>query len=235
MPDFSKRSGKAEIMDSLQSFGPDWEQALRELNTINRLLGGYRLSLKALDKLLEGQTINSTLRIADVGCGRGDMLLVLARHLERKGIKAELIGIDANPYIIAAAKIHCAHVPEIQLECMNVFDEKISELRVDIFCNTLFMHHFSDPQVIRLCRVFSTHAGMGFFINDLHRHPLAYHSISLLTALFSRSKMVQNDARLSVLRAFRRADWELFAKHIPLTGLHITWHWAFRWMVIWRR
>lgn len=222
-------------MDSLQSFGPDWEQALRELNTINRLLGGYQLSLKALDKLLEGQKIPPILRIADVGCGRGDMLLVLAKHLEKKGIQAELIGIDANPHILAAAKIHCAHVPQIRLECLNVFDEKISDLGVDIFCNTLFMHHFSDPQVIRLCRVFATHAGLGFFINDLHRHPLAYHSISLLTALFSQSKMVKHDARLSVLRSFKKKDWALFAKHIPLPGLQISWHWAFRWMVIWRR
>jgi 2-polyprenyl-3-methyl-5-hydroxy-6-metoxy-1,4-benzoquinol methylase len=235
MPDFSKRSGKAEIMDSLQSYGADWEQALRELNTINRLLGGYQLSIKALDKLLNGKKLPETLRIADVGCGRGDMLLMLAKHLERRGIRAELIGIDANPHIIEAAKAHCAGMPQIRLECLNVFDDRISQLKVDIFCNTLFMHHFSDPQVIRLCRVFATHAGIGFFINDLHRHPLAYHSISWLTALFSKSKMVKHDARLSVLRSFRREDWLLFAKHIPLAGLQVSWHWAFRWMVIWHK
>ena len=48
----------------------------------------------------------------------------------------------------------------------------------------------------------------GFFINDLHRHPLAYHSIRILTSLFSKSYLVKNDAPLSVLRGFKKKELE---------------------------
>jgi 2-polyprenyl-3-methyl-5-hydroxy-6-metoxy-1,4-benzoquinol methylase len=235
MPDFSKRSARQEIMDDLSNYGPDWQQALQELHIINKRLGGYKLSLKALDRLMQEVPKQQTLRIADVGCGRGDMLLQIAKHCKEKGRKVALIGIDANPHIIEEAKKHCAGSPEISFETMNVFDEALAKLHVDIFCNTLFMHHFSDPQVIRLCRTFSTHARLGFFINDLHRHWLAYYSIALLTLLFSRSAMVKHDAKLSVARAFVKADWQQVAKHVPLHGMHISWHWAFRWMIYWRK
>jgi hypothetical protein len=38
-------------------------------------------------------------------------------------------------------------------------------------------------------------------VNDLHRHPIAYSSIRMLSA-FSKSIMFRHDAPVSVLRAF---------------------------------
>jgi hypothetical protein len=74
----------------------------------------------------------------------------------------------------------------------------------------------------------STH---GFFINDLHRHPLAYYSISLLTRLFSKSYLVKNDAPISVLRGFTRDDWKRIFRDAGLDNYSCHWRWAFRWLV----
>ena len=76
----------------------------------------------------------------------------------------------------------------------------------------------------------------GFFVNDLQRHPLAYHGIRVLTSLFSGSELVRNDAPLSVLRGFKRREWEALAK--PSQDAHeglkytLTYEWAFRWLLI---
>jgi hypothetical protein len=75
-------------------------------------------------------------------------------------------------------------------------------------------------------------SSIGFFINDLHRHVLAYQSIRLLVSLFSRSYLVKNDAPLSVLRGFRRAEWKEVLHRAGIGHYTLKWKWAFRWLLI---
>jgi hypothetical protein len=71
----------------------------------------------------------------------------------------------------------------------------------------------------------------GFFINDLHRHWLAFYLIKYITKFFSRSYLVKNDASLSVARSFRKKDWENLFKQAGLKNYTIEWRWAFRFLV----
>jgi len=73
---------------------------------------------------------------------------------------------------------------------------------------------------------------IGFFINDLHRHPFAYYSIKWLTKIFSKSYLVKNDAALSVLRGFKRRELEIFSAHSSVFSFQLKWKWAFRWLLI---
>jgi len=75
----------------------------------------------------------------------------------------------------------------------------------------------------------------GFFINDLHRHFLAYHSIRLLTRTFSKSRLVKNDAPISVTRGFSRADWQRILTDAGLNDYHLYWRWAFRWLLTYQK
>jgi hypothetical protein len=72
---------------------------------------------------------------------------------------------------------------------------------------------------------------MGFFINDLHRHWLAYYLIKHITKWFSRSYLVKNDAALSVARSFRKQEWKEIFSRSGLEAPGIEWKWAFRWLV----
>jgi hypothetical protein len=76
------------------------------------------------------------------------------------------------------------------------------------------------------------HSNIGFFINDLHRHPFAYYSIKWLTGLFSKSYLVKNDAPLSVLRGFKRKELEMFNVQCSILNARLKWKWAFRWLLI---
>lgn len=69
-------------------------------------------------------------------------------------------------------------------------------------------------------------------MNDIHRHPLAYHSIKLLTDLFSQSAMVKFDAPLSVLRAFSKNELNDILQRAGITDFSLNWKWAFRWQLI---
>ena len=75
---------------------------------------------------------------------------------------------------------------------------------------------------------------LGFFINDLHRHPVAYLFIKIITKLFSKSYLVKNDAPLSVLRGFRKNEWQQIFEKSGITNYSIKWKWAFRYLVIYK-
>jgi hypothetical protein len=109
--------------------------------------------------------------------------------------------------------------------------------RPDIVFSSLFCHHFDDASVPEILRWCAENSRLGFFINDLHRHPLAYYSIKWLTAAFSRSRLVRNDAPLSVAKGFSRRQWQSFVDS-GLAGspliVDISWAWAFRWLLVGR-
>lgn len=101
----------------------------------------------------------------------------------------------------------------------------------DIIFSSLFCHHFTDEQLNFMLGWLKDNSRKGFFINDLHRHWLAYYLIKYITRFFSRSYLVKNDAALSVARSFRKHEWiELFSR-AGLKPPGIEWKWAFRWLV----
>ncbi len=228
---FAHRSTEIEIMDDLDCHGPVVDQTLRELEFINRWLGGNAVTLQAVQGLLSDRQVDVS--IADLGCGGGDMLKLIAEFGRMKGITMHLTGIDANPNIIEFARRNCAAYPEIQFETIDIFSTSFATRSFDIVTGTLFYHHFDSEQLTAFFSQLKRQVRIGFVFNDIHRHWLAYHSIRLLTRLFSKSAMVQFDAPLSVLRAFRKSELQsIFAR--ADVAVELRWKWAFRWQGIYR-
>jgi len=231
MPDFSKRSEAVEIMDDLTCSGEVVNQTLRELEFINKWLGGNAVTLNGLNKILP--TCNSSsLKITDLGCGGGDMLMLINRQLKKRNINSSLTGIDANPNIVAYAERNAASHPNIRFKVMDVFSNEFRQEISDLVFATLFFHHFTRRQLIELFSHLRTSARCGIIVNDLHRHPIAYYSIKFLTRIFSKSSMVRYDAPLSVHRGFKRAELEDILKASGITSYSLTWKWAFRWQLV---
>ena len=228
---FTHRSNQIEIMDDLQCQGEVVHQTLRELEFINRWLGGNVVTLEAVKKLIKDRD-HETLTIADLGCGGGDMLKLLADWGRRNSRSLKLVGIDANPHIIDFARTNCEDYPEISLETVDVFSLDFQQKKYDIAMGTLFYHHFSSAQLVNLFSKLIHQARIGIVINDIHRHWLAFYSIRLLTKLFSKSAMVKFDAPLSVLRAFTKPELVDIMSRADIRQYQIKWKWAFRWQII---
>jgi 2-polyprenyl-3-methyl-5-hydroxy-6-metoxy-1,4-benzoquinol methylase len=232
MPDFSTRSTDAEIMDDLDYAGGLMDKTLRELEIINKWLGGNAVTFSALSQLLKNVDHDETVRLADLGCGRGDMLALVDAWASKRGLRTELTGIDANPYIIRAAEHQLKNYPYIRLLAQNIFSPAFREQKFDVVIGTLFYHHFTQEQLTLFFAQLKDQCTRGFIINDIHRHPLAYYSIKWLTQLFSRSSMVQFDAPLSVLRAFKKEELLQCLEQAGIKKYSIRWKWAFRWQVV---
>ena len=227
MPDFSVRSSEAEMMDDFSLGHQTIDPIMDELEVVNKLLGGYRVFFDAFERL----GLKDGMVIADWGCGGGDSLRVIAGRARQKGLKINLVGVDATAAAVEYAREKSADFPEMSYIHSDVMSPAIKEKQFDVVISSLFTHHFPEEDWIRLIRKMADSARQYVVINDLHRHWFAYHSIGVLTRLFSRSEMVRHDSKLSVLRGFKRAELESMLKRAGFRDFSIRWMWAFRWQV----
>lgn len=226
----AQRSYQKELLDRDDIPFDDIRQNMRELDTINRRLGGHRINLDAIEKIAGDA---KKISILEIGCGDGNNLRQINAWGRKRNMELELTGIDINPACIEFGK-SLQQEKNIRLVCADVWIYQ-PDAPYDIVFSSLLFHHFNDEEVVRLLRWKQAHGALGFFINDLHRHPLAYYSIKILTTVFSKSYLVKNDAPLSVARGFSRHEWK---KHLKAAGIEkysISWRWAFRWLIIARK
>jgi 2-polyprenyl-3-methyl-5-hydroxy-6-metoxy-1,4-benzoquinol methylase len=230
MPHFDKRSDRKELLDGEAIPFGDIRQNMQELDVINRRLGGHRITLLGMKALLKNRGNHSSMHIVEIGCGGGDNLRVIKDWGAKKGLQLQLTGVDINPECIRFAQAQVQNAG-IEFICAD-YAKAVFRHEPQVIFSSLFCHHFShDALVTQLCWM-QQNSSLGFFINDLHRHPLAYHSIQLLTRAFSRSYLVKHDAPLSVLRGFSGQDWKAALAAARITHYSLRWHWAFRWLVI---
>lgn len=171
---FKNRSTRKEIMDDFSGSGEEMYQALRELETVNRLLGGNSISIDGLETLLENKQKGQPIKIADLGCGGGDIMVAMAKWARKNNVQIALEGIDANPHIVDYAKKNTAAFPEITYHAMNIFSDEFRKREYDIIHSSLFTHHFTDEELIRLLSQIKGQARVGIIINDLQRNWFAY-------------------------------------------------------------
>jgi 2-polyprenyl-3-methyl-5-hydroxy-6-metoxy-1,4-benzoquinol methylase len=229
---FKHRSTGIEIMDDLDCQGEVVDQTLRELDFINHWLGGNAVTLNGLRSLWKNIPKEKKISIADLGCGSGEMLRLIAHLAKKEKREVALTGIDANPNITSYAQDKSFGFKNIQLEATNIFSDEFRKREFDIILGTLFLHHFTEEELIGIFSSLKNQARHGIIINDIHRHPLAYYSIKILTKLFSKSDMVKFDAPLSVLRAFKKKELENVLQKAGIEKYQLKWKWAFRWQLI---
>lgn len=198
---------------------------MAELAVINRWLGGHAISVQACRKLVGALPAFS---IAEIGSGGGDNLAAIADWARQNHKSMTGTGVDLQE--------NCVQYARARFPGMAFINSDYRELQFaqqpDIIFSSLFCHHFSSAELVQQLQWMYRQSRLGFFINDLHRHPLAYHSIKILTSLFSGSELVKHDAPLSVQRAFSRADWANILSQAGIAEAELHWKWAFRWCVL---
>ena len=228
MLDFKNRSAQKELLDQDNIPFEDIKHNMQELNTINTLLGGHAITLDGLKFYLNEK--NTTLHIVEIGCGGGDNLYVLQQYLKRKNIPFTLTGIDIKQECIDFAKSKYSHIEFICADYKAIkFEQKPSVIFSSLFC-----HHFTNDELVSMLLWMKNYTDVGFFINDLHRHFLAYWSIKILTLIFSSSYLVKNDAPISVTRGFIKKEWEAIFSDAEINSYTIKWKWAFRHLIVFK-
>lgn len=219
-------------MDDFFLEGKELQQALNKIAHINQLLGGNKLTLHGIKKLLKKSDTSKVITIADIGCGNGDMLRMIADYGQKNNLNFKLIGIDANAFTVNYARSLSTQYSNIDYICMDIFSDAFDLIQYDIVLCTLTLHHFSDEQILNIITTFNSNARIGIVINDLHRSKLAYRLFELICVVFNLNSMSREDGLVSILRGFKKKELEDFSKKLNLKNYTINWKWAFRYQWI---
>ena len=220
---FKTRSNQKELLD-FEVEKDDLIQNLKELHTINKLLGGYKISLNALNQLNK-----RSITLVDIGSGGGDTLNEILKWSNKRNITTNLFGIDLKNDCIQYAKDHLSEELTFIQDDYRNYTKHITE--VDVLHACLFTHHLTNVEIGKLIKL-AVDNNTTLIINDLERNPIAYYSIKILTSLFSKSDLVKNDAPLSVLRGFKTKEWKKLIDQAGCKKYSIKKKWAFRHQII---
>lgn len=227
---FAERSQQDELMDTEPVSFEDFRACLVDLARVNRLTLAYRPTLAFFDRLLPfARRLGRPLEVVDVGSGYGDMLRAIDDWALRRDVSVSLTGVDLNPWSRMAAAEATEPSRKICWVTADAFEFDPPH-GIDVVVSSLFTHHLPDPLVAKFLGWMEANARLGWFVNDLHRHPLPYHFFRHFAKLGGFHRFVQHDGPVSIARAFASSDWQrlLAQAAIAQRDVEIAWMLPFR-------
>ena len=208
------RAEAEELMDADDLDPATYAAVVGDLARVNTLTLAARPTLAFLDRLKP-----TRLRLLDVGFGDGDMLRRIARWAQRRGVEAELIGIDLNPRSAPAAAAHTPAGMPIRYVTGDYAD--LAGQEWDAVVSSLVAHHMTRPQLVAFLRFMDREARAGWLVNDLHRHRFAHAGFPLLARLARWHDIVRHDGTLSIARSYRPGEWPGMLADAGIAGARV--------------
>lgn len=226
-----KRSSQQEYLDDFHGNEKELEAVFKDINRVNRLLGGNNITIRAVGDLLRKHPKEQFV-ILDVGCGDGTILRKIAQYCRKHDFKARLIGIDLSVEALNIARSASTEFPEISYKVQDVLALRQTDMNCDILISTLTTHHFTNEQLPLMLAQFARLAKIGFVNNDLHRSRLALYLFKLFSMVFIKTSTARSDGLISIRRGFKKRELIDFAQKLPNRQHLIKWKWAFRYVWI---
>jgi 2-polyprenyl-3-methyl-5-hydroxy-6-metoxy-1,4-benzoquinol methylase len=209
------------VPEMLDHAPPDVTRAsLRDLARINRYLGGYYVLGQLFDRVAKR---SDSFSVLDVGAASGDMGAAVRRRFPRASVtsldyKRDHLTQASDPRVVADA-----------------FQLPFRPASFDFVFSSLFLHHFTDDQVVELFRSFHCLARRAVLAIDLERGPLAYHFLPSTRWLFGWHDITINDGQISVAAALKKDELLALAERAGLSGARVRVHrpWSRLSMVAW--
>jgi SAM-dependent methyltransferase len=202
MTGLATRAIAEELMDAEDLDPAIYAEVVGDLAKVNAVTMAARPTLDFLARGSKGMT---RFRLLDVGFGDGDMLRRIARWAKKRGIAAELVGVDLNPRSELAAR---AHTPD-DLAIRYVTGDYAEHTGEgwDFIISSLVAHHMTHAQLVAFLRFMAKEARRGWLINDLHRHGFPHWGFPILARIAGWHPIVRHDGTLSIARAYRPEEW----------------------------
>lgn len=195
------RARSEEQMDSAELDAETYARVLHDLARVNRWTFTAQPVLRYLDEAI-GRL--NRFRLLDVGFGAGDMLRAIAGWAQKRGVTAELVGVDLNPRSEAIARAATPATLAISY-CTGDYREVPGPF--EFIISSQVAHHMSERELDDFIAYMEETARRGWLICDLHRHRFAHAGFPLLARLLGVHRIVREDGTLSIARAFRPREW----------------------------
>lgn len=232
--DLSQRHRQPEIMDAADLPASRFVDTLKGLQRVNAVTRSSRIMWPDL-KATAMRHPDRPIRVLDVACGGGDVLLALWRAAERAGIKVELEGCDASPEAVRYSR----EMAEAEGAPIGFFQHDVTLGSLpggyDMIMSTLFLHHLDEGDAVAFLRDAAAKARDRVVIQDLVRSRVSYWFTRAGTSLLLLNDICRLDGRTSVEGAFTRAEAEELARQAGLQNAEIVPRLPFRYLIRWIR
>jgi SAM-dependent methyltransferase len=230
------RAAGAERMDEPDLDPAELGRSLADIRLVNRWLGGYRVVLYHLRRLVERHP-RASYRVLDVATGSADIPLRVARWARSRGMRMEIVATDLHPGTLEWARRHASAEADVRIEAADALDLPYADGSFDIVLCSMALHHFDErDQLLRVLGEMDRVARIGGIVNDLRRSRPALLGAELLAATVWRAHPVtRHDGPLSVRRAFTPAELDELARAARLRGVRARGHGPFRVAMTWER
>src|ERR1700674_5045560 len=185
--DLSHRHRQPEIMDAANLPASLFVDTLKGLGRVNAVTRSSRIMWPDL-KAAAMRHPDRPIRVLDVACGGGGVLLALWRLARRGGMKVELEGCDASPEAVRYSR----ETAEGARAPIGFFQHDVTLGSLpggyDMIMSTLFLHHLEEQAAVAfLCDV-AAKAKDRVVIQDLVRSGVSYWFTRVGTSLLLLTK-----------------------------------------------
>lgn len=223
-----------EVMDDPGLDAGLHRQALRGLARINAWSGSARILWPAIAALAR-QVAPRPLRLLDVATGGGDVPLRMARRARRAGLHLEIAGCDRSAVAVQSATEAAARAgAAVHFTVRDALADGLPD-GFDVLTCSLFLHHLTHDDAVKLLRTMAAAARHLVLVNDLRRSGGGWWFAYFGTRILSRSPVVHVDGPRSVAAAFTVAEAAALAAEAGLPGATVARRWPFRFLLTWQR
>jgi 2-polyprenyl-3-methyl-5-hydroxy-6-metoxy-1,4-benzoquinol methylase len=199
------RAATKEQLDDLSLQGEQLYKALQSLNWINRWFGNKRSSCKAIAALCKKE--NRPLHIIDLGCGGGDMMLSIAKKLDKDKAAFSITGIDGNRNSLAYAEKKCIAFGKINFRQADILNDAFTTGPCDLLFSSHFVYHFTEEGLVNFLKKNLPLVSSAVVFSELERNRFALLLFRLVSSLLPVSKMARQDGELAIKRSFTKEEW----------------------------
>lgn len=204
---FRKRLIRQELLDHLPA--EEARPNLQDLVRINTRFGGHSVLKKTLEKTIDRR---EGFTLLDVGAASGDTAIIIRQLYPR----AVVTCLDQN-----GTNLQEAPFPKV---LANAFELPFQPESYDYVLCSLFLHHFTDEQVVELMASFYAVAKKGLLVFDLERRLLPYVFLPVTRILFRWNDVTVHDGIISVRASFRAKELLALAQRAKISRAEVRVH-----------
>jgi SAM-dependent methyltransferase len=219
-------------MDDPALDGARHAMALEALARVNRISGTANRLWREVRAL--GRDGVRPVRVLDVACGDGHVLLGVGRRARRNGIDVELCGCDRSPGAIDRARARAGDESVARFVQADVLTDDLPGTH-DVTTCSLFLHHLAEAEASRLLVAMARAAERVMLVQDLLRTRLGYLLAWGTLRLVTRSDVARSDGPASVRAAFTLPEARVLVTAAGLGDAEVRRSWPERFTIRWAR
>jgi ubiquinone/menaquinone biosynthesis C-methylase UbiE len=222
------RRPSREILDDSNLSPQELKRFFEDLDLVNRAWGNARaLARWLLPGMLASDT--SPWVILDVGAGAATMSQDLVARLRRVRTPVSSVALDLKWHHLVVGRTRFGRNAPAGVAA-DAFRLPFPDGSVDWVVSTLFFHHFSPAENLRLLREFARIAKKGFALLDIRRSFFPLFFLSVLGPIVLRSRFALEDGVTSVRQAYTATEARAIAAE-ALPGARVERVFPFRLMI----